>query len=178
MGDAINELRKAAIPLEAPLQGYQYAIRGAQKIPIHGGPGTNGTFNAINTTWGEGGISPVTVGSSFVQVVSFDGSNCPDTKTILTYSQSADPTSPWYADQTLMFSLKQWKTDEFCENQIAADPTTKVTALSESVSAGATAGAPVQLPNSTPGTQALPLALLIMLGLGFALSSRALPRQR
>lgn len=71
----------------------------------------------------------MTTGSSYVQVVSFDGDACPDTRTLLTYSQSADPTSPHYADQTRLFSKKQWVTERFCSSEIDKAPGLKVVTL-------------------------------------------------
>ena len=38
----------SAIPLDAPLREVQFETRGGEKIPIHGGPGDPGDFNAIN----------------------------------------------------------------------------------------------------------------------------------
>jgi hypothetical protein len=37
----------------------------------------------------------------------------PQVRTILTYPRSSDPTSPWYADQTTVFSAKRWITERF-----------------------------------------------------------------
>jgi acyl-homoserine-lactone acylase len=131
LGDAVSTLRKQGVPLDATLRGRQYAVRGSEKISIHGGPGDpQGTFNAINVGGLGGGVyGDIPHGSSFVQVVSFNGTTCPDTATILTYSQSTNPNSPYYADQTHMFSNKQWVTDEFCEGQILADPNLTVTTI-------------------------------------------------
>ena len=67
-------------------------MRGDERIPIHGGPGTAGVFNAINVgNPGEGGITNVPHGSSFVQAVQFVAGACPvEPRTILTYSQSTN----------------------------------------------------------------------------------------
>ncbi len=46
--------------------------------------------------------------------MSWTGSACPDVRTILTYSLSDNPRSPFFADQTKMFSKKQWVTERFC----------------------------------------------------------------
>jgi acyl-homoserine-lactone acylase len=40
--------------------------------------------------------------------------------TLLTYSQSDNPDSPRYADQTRLFSRRQWVTPYFCPAQVAA----------------------------------------------------------
>jgi len=46
-------------------------------------------------------------GSSYMQVVTFDAQG-PVADAVLSYSQSTDPASPHYADQTLRYSNKDW----------------------------------------------------------------------
>ena len=126
LADAVTDLQSAGIPLNAPLRGYQYEKRGDEKIPIHGGPGDpNGDFNAINVSWSadpaEPGYPNVPHGSSFVMVTSFNG-GCPDNRSILTYSESENPNSPYYADQTRMFSKKEWVDPPFCASEVNSDP--------------------------------------------------------
>jgi acyl-homoserine-lactone acylase len=114
-GDALNDLAAAHIPIDAPLGQHQFATRRGTKIPIHGGPGTDGDFNAINVKWVPGkGVSEPEHGSSYVQVVTWGRGSCPDARTILTYSQSTNPGSPFYNDQTKLFSKKKWVPDLFC----------------------------------------------------------------
>ena len=129
LADAVTDLRNAGIPLDAPLGQYQYEKRGADRIPIHGGPGDpNGDFNAINAPWVGSGPEPgypnVPHGSSFVMVTSFTG-GCPDDRSILTYSQSENPNSPYFADQTRMFSNKQWVDPPFCASELKNNPSLK-----------------------------------------------------
>jgi acyl-homoserine-lactone acylase len=126
LADAVTDLRGAGVPLDAPLRGYQYERRGDERIPIHGGPGDpNGDFNAINVSWSgnpaEPGYPNVPHGSSFVMVTSFTG-GCPDDRSILTYSQSENPASPYYADQTRMFSKKEWVDPPFCASEVNGNP--------------------------------------------------------
>ena len=67
LADAVNDLQLASIPLDAPLRDCQYEQRGDEKIPIHGGPGDLGVFNAINVAWVPAkGYPDVPHGSSFV----------------------------------------------------------------------------------------------------------------
>ena len=118
--DAIQDLRDSSIPLDAPLRGWQYERRGDERIPIHGGPGTVGVFNAINVPFVKGqGYPDVPHGSSFVQAVHVTG-GCPDVRTILTYSQSTNPNSPFSGDQTRMFSRKEWVDFPFCSKDVRA----------------------------------------------------------
>jgi acyl-homoserine-lactone acylase len=46
----------------------------------------------------------------------------PEARAFLTYSQSAEPDSPWFSDQTELFSQKQWRPILWNEADIAADP--------------------------------------------------------
>jgi Penicillin amidase len=53
----------------------------------------------------------------------------PRARTILTYSESANPASPHYTDQTVLFSHKQWVTERFTQAQITSDPQLTITIL-------------------------------------------------
>ena len=93
-----------------------------------------GAYNAINVVWDKdhGGWPDVPHGSSFVMVTSFSKEGCPQNRSILTYSLSVNPASPYYADQTRMFSRKQWVNPPFCESDITHAPGLKVTRLGPS----------------------------------------------
>ncbi|HEX8119652.1 MAG TPA: penicillin acylase family protein [Solirubrobacteraceae bacterium] len=158
--DAIADLRDAGIPLDAAPRAFQYAERGDERIPLHGGDAYTetgkeiGVFNVIEAPFVAGkGLEPVNFGSSFVGVTRFTG-GCPDSRTILTYSQSSDPTSPWYADQTRLFSRKAWVRPPFCEREILADPSLQVTRL------GAPRGTPAPAP-TVRGRGCLPARLRV-----------------
>ena len=86
------------------------------------GAGTLGVFNALAVVWDakKGYVGPLAHGSSFIQTVAFDGDGCPDARTILTYSQSTNPTSEHFSDQTALFSRSGWVTDRFCDGDVAA----------------------------------------------------------
>ena len=125
--DAIAELRDGGIPLDAPLGDHQYVTRNGERIPIGGGTDVLGMLNNIEALWTPGrGYTEVEHGSSYVQVVAFGQGSCPDTRTLMTYSQSADPTSPHHADQTRLFSQKRWVQERFCEQDIEKSPALKV----------------------------------------------------
>jgi acyl-homoserine-lactone acylase len=70
----------------------------------------------------------VNVGSTFIMATELTPRG-PRTRTILTYSESANPDSPHYTDQTVLFSRKQWVAERFTEAQINADPGLQVTTL-------------------------------------------------
>jgi acyl-homoserine-lactone acylase len=120
LGNAIADLNAASVPLDAPVGDVQYIVRGGRRIPIHGGPGDpHGQFNAIESPFVPGqGFGEVAGGSSYVQVVTWNDRPCPDAATILTYSQSADPRSRFFADQGPLFSRKQWVPVRFCRGDV------------------------------------------------------------
>ncbi len=178
LGRAVDEFNDLGLALDVTLREVQYEDRGdGEQIPIHGGPGTLGVFNAINVGWNSttGGWPDVSHGSSFVMAVQFtDG--CPITNAIVTYSQSEDVTSPWFKDQTRMFSDKQWNDMHYCEQDILADPNLTVTRVSQ---AGAVA--PIDEPSALPDGDTTPLPVtgggLVVLGLA-ALGAAAEVRRR
>ncbi len=119
----IKDLKGAHIPLDATPGDVQAVVHDGVRIPIHGGPGDpNGEFNAIGTTFTPGrGFGPILRGSSFVQVVSWNNGHCPTGGSILTYSQSDNPASPHFDDQTKLFSQKRWIPDRFCMASVLRD---------------------------------------------------------
>jgi acyl-homoserine-lactone acylase len=121
LADAVTDLQAAGIPLDAAYGDFHTATRGAERIPIHGGEGGQGVFNAISDVWNPAaGYDDVRAGSSFVMVTSFDpATKCPRDRSILTYSLSANPNSEHFADQTRMFSQKQWVDPPFCPGEVA-----------------------------------------------------------
>lgn len=115
---AASELDQRAIALDARWGDVQFAMRGAEKIPIHGADGNLGVLNVQMSRPVQGGLTPMH-GSSYVQVVSFDDQG-PVADAVLSYSQSTDPASPWFGDQTRMYSAKQWLRMPFTPDAIAA----------------------------------------------------------
>jgi acyl-homoserine-lactone acylase len=129
LGDAIQQLNTAHIPIDTTLGAVQYVSYHGSRITIPGGPGDpDGIFNAIYVDSEPGdSLTAPDSGSSFIQVVTWrKHAACPTGSTILTYSESSNPASPFYADQTKLFSKKQWLPDRFCQSQIDADPNLKV----------------------------------------------------
>lgn len=126
--DAVTFFTSQGVPLDAKTGDYQYVVRNGKKIPIHGGDYEPvGSFNAIYGPWKTGkGITDVTDGSSFIIAADMRGSKCPKVSTILTYSQSENPKSRHYADQTRLFSKKKWVTDRFCKSQQMKSPRLRV----------------------------------------------------
>jgi acyl-homoserine-lactone acylase len=52
----------------------------------------------------------------------FDSRGRPSGQSVLSYSQSENPDSPFYADQTRLFSQEKWLPMRFTEASIKADP--------------------------------------------------------
>jgi acyl-homoserine-lactone acylase len=126
--DTVSEFSTQSIPFTATRRHYQTVTRAGVKIPLHGGDyEPYGSFNTIWGPWVPGqGITEVSDGSSFIQAVHLNGSKCPKASMILTYSQSENPKSKHYADQTRLFSKKGWSADRFCPKQQKRSPGLKV----------------------------------------------------
>ena len=128
LADTVSELRTAGIPLNSPLAEHQFVVRNGKRIPVPGGTERLGVWNKVEPVWNasQGAYTEVTTGSSHIQAVGWDGSGCPVARTLLTYSQSENPDSPHYGDQTRLFSGEKWVTARFCEKDIQSSPVLKV----------------------------------------------------
>lgn len=130
LGEAVKTLNAYDIPLDAPLGDVQTEPRGSDRIPIHGGSGGDGIFNVIIATnfQPELGWTKVRTGSSFIMTVEFTDDG-PRSEGILTYSQSTNPDSPHYADQTWLYSQKGWDDLRFSEEAVISDALQTYTVL-------------------------------------------------
>ncbi|WP_339452574.1 bifunctional acylase PvdQ [Pseudomonas sp. EA_5y_Pfl2_R50] len=108
----------------------QVVSSGGQQTAIHGGPGTLGIYNAIQSVPREDGKLEVVSGTSYLQVVTFDDKG-PQAQGLLAFSLSSDPQSKYSRDQTEAFSKKQWSVLPFTEQQIKADPQYQVQSIRE-----------------------------------------------
>jgi acyl-homoserine-lactone acylase len=122
LAKAVHRLRTAGIPLDTSLGEVQGVTRNGHRIPLHGGPEDEGIFNKIEAAFaGARGYPEVTSwSSSWILAVEFTDSG-PRSRGILTYSLSANPDSPHYADQTRMFSHKEWLELPFREADVRSD---------------------------------------------------------
>ncbi|MBP9035167.1 MAG: penicillin acylase family protein [Pseudomonadales bacterium] len=116
----------AGIPLTARWGDVQFEVRNGERIPIHGGSGTSGVYNAIFTApqVQNGGLTPIVAGSSYIQAVTFR-SRGPEAYAILTYSQSSNPSSPHFADMTELYSRERWVALPYKQGDISSDPNFK-----------------------------------------------------
>ena len=106
---AAGQLSQLQIAPDASLASVVGEMRGDQRIPIHGGPAGTGVFNMIipeAPVPGQGWTS-IRHGSSWIMTVEFTEAG-PASQGVLTYSQSTDPTSEHFADQTELYAAKGW----------------------------------------------------------------------
>ncbi|MFF7446280.1 MULTISPECIES: penicillin acylase family protein [unclassified Streptomyces] len=137
LAGAVTELRTAGIPLDSPLGEHQFVVRGDRRMPVSGGTESLGVWNKVEPVWdpAHGGYTEVTTGSSYIQAVGWDGSlphtSCggtpsPVARTLLSYSQSSNPNSPHFSDQTRLYSQERWVRARFCEKDILSSPSLRV----------------------------------------------------
>ena len=138
---AVVRLDEAGLALDTPFGEAQFTRKGDQTIPIHGGLRFEGVTNLITyehlrtdlTPWvpraeelweqthlTEDGYQ-INYGTSFIMCMQFTDEG-PEGRALLSYSQSAESSSPWWDDQTQMFSNKQWRPMLWHEEDIVADP--------------------------------------------------------
>lgn len=110
LAHAVKLLRDAGVALDVPLGQVQYVTRNGERIPIPGGTNPDGVLNIIRAPFdAKAGAYPKVTGgsSSWIQVTEFTADG-PKSRGVLTYSESPNPASPHYADQTRIFSRGQW----------------------------------------------------------------------
>ncbi|MEM8491608.1 MAG: penicillin acylase family protein [Pseudomonadota bacterium] len=117
---ARSRLEANGVPIDANWGDIQYLERGADRVAIHGGDGVMGVYGAIAASLREGGYVNPRGGNSYIQAVTWDESVCPIADVVLVPSQSTDPESPHFADQTRLYSAKEWLRFPFCEADIQA----------------------------------------------------------
>ncbi|WP_214324397.1 penicillin acylase family protein [Nonomuraea sediminis] len=125
LADAVLRFQTNRIPPTlTPGQAQRY-----QSIPIPGCTEGEGCFDRVRMRGplgADGRYPEVDTGSSFMMAVELTPAG-PRTRTVLTYSLSANPASPHHTDQTSLFSRGQWVTERFTPAEIAADPHVSVT---------------------------------------------------
>jgi acyl-homoserine-lactone acylase len=144
---AVGHLGTAGVALDAPLGSVQWAVRGEDRVPVHGGLEAEGVLNILSPTsalasglpvdsleplpappapvpgragLAEGGYQ-VDYGTSFLMAVELTGDG-PVGVGLLAYGQSGDPASPHHRDGTEAFAAKQLRPLLFRDADIDADP--------------------------------------------------------
>ncbi len=146
--DAMDALTNNGHSPDVRLGAVQRILIGGEPIPIPGGPGCSGVLNLMEFgPLTPSGYDPSAIeGSSYTQVVTWEeGRVVADA--ILPISQSADPSSPHSADQTRVFSRKDWIRLPFYPQEIDTDSQLSEIHLRHSGSQTAAAGSssPVNL---------------------------------
>ena len=121
MAQALANLEANGVEPDAPWSEVQFLERNGENVPIHGGDGGMGVYGAISAGMSQGGYVNPRSGNSYIQAVTWDESECPIADVILVPSQSTDPDSPYFADQTKLYSDKRWVRFPFCEQDIEAN---------------------------------------------------------
>ncbi len=132
LATAQKKLTDAGLALDARWGDVQFAERNGERIGIPGAVGRHGVFSYIVTGFTEEkGYTPIHHGNSYIQVIGWDEDGNLDARGLLTYSQSPEPESPHYSDQTELYSRGEWIDFPFTEEEIQADPNLRVLTLQE-----------------------------------------------
>ena len=117
LANSVDLLTEMGIELNKPWGELQYTTKQGIKIPIHGSYQFG--FSIIESVlMPQKGYSIISKGNSYLQVVGFNDTACPDAQVLLTYSQSSDPKSEHYADSTQLYSQKLWTNAPYCDDEI------------------------------------------------------------
>ena len=126
LADAVLNLRAHHVALDATYGDVQHATRGGVAIPI---PGCDtGCLNVIDTAGMGTDTDPLDAapygevidGSSLVMTTELTPTG-PVSEGIVTYSQASNPTSPWSANMTTLYSQGNWVPLAFTPTELKAD---------------------------------------------------------
>lgn len=149
LATAVFRLNEAGVPIDAPLGEIQYRIRDGERIPTLGGNYIEGVIAVATYSGGNSTLLPrpaqaevihdrtglteegyyVNNGNSWILALSY-GDDGPEARAILTYSESENPESPHFADQSHLYAETQLRPVLFTEAQIASDPELEILHLS------------------------------------------------
>lgn len=145
---AVHRLGEAGIPVDAALGDVQYRLKDDERIPTLGGNYIEGTISVATFRSGNTTLLPIheqgpvisdntgltdegyyiNNGNSWVLALSFTDDG-PEAKAIMTYSESENPESPHFADQSHLYVGGEFRPVLFTEADIAADPELEVVHL-------------------------------------------------
>lgn len=135
------QLDAVGIPVDATYRDTQFLIRGSDRYPVPGATYYEGVIQIANYQPGNGTLlapvphptdvnllSSLTTdgyhmndGNSFVLAAALTDAG-PRARALLVYSQSEDPSSPHFADQTVAYGDERLRPVLYTEAEIAADP--------------------------------------------------------
>ncbi|MFK7898941.1 MAG: penicillin acylase family protein [Myxococcota bacterium] len=124
LAQTVEHYAELEIPLNAAWGDVHFDTRqDGSIIPIHGGSGGSGVYNAISVRSPVQGVgfTPILGGSSYIQTVDLTRRG-PRARAIVTYSQSTNVESPHFSDMTELFSNKGWVDMPFRQSEIRKDP--------------------------------------------------------
>jgi acyl-homoserine-lactone acylase len=149
---AVQKLQAAGLPVDVTLGDAQFALRNGTKVPIHGGNSFDGTTNVVG--FGSPGsivdpafdelnrevVAPnsqlarigadtgylINNGTSFLLALAFTDDG-PEARVFLNYSDTEDRRDPNYVEATQRFSVKDWRTVAWTDQQIERQQTDKET---------------------------------------------------
>ena len=142
LAEAEAMLKEAGFELDIALGELQRGHRSNEVFPVHGGNRHEGIANLqVTTSRGDNPTETpiftgsddyvgdseslsnsgynVVHGSSFIMTLSYTDEG-PEAEAILSYSQSGDPESPYFSDQTALYRDKTWRKILFKPEAIAA----------------------------------------------------------
>ncbi len=121
----------------------QYSDKNGGRISIHGGGAYEGIANVVSFSPNSPTLEPfaspekikgsryltkegypINYGTSFIMALEFTAAG-PRAQAFLTYSQSGDPASAQFYDQTQLFSEKKWRRILYTDAEIKSDPNLK-----------------------------------------------------
>jgi acyl-homoserine-lactone acylase len=138
---AILRMRSLGFAPDVRLDAVQYTEKGTDRIPVPGSTEDVGIANLIEYTAVPGssrepvldGGTPVpgsdlttkgymvNFGTSFLLTIGYTAQGL-DARCILTFSESTDPASPHFADQTRLFAQEKLRECRYAETSITSDP--------------------------------------------------------
>ena len=118
LAKAVRNLAAQNVPFELPLSSIQVALVPGEAIPIHGGDADD-IYNVTDGVLAQG-KKVVRAGASYVAIVSYDEAGV-SVESVLSYGQSSNPQSPYYSEETHMFSNKEWTQLPFKKADINAN---------------------------------------------------------
>jgi acyl-homoserine-lactone acylase len=149
MAQAVLNMRRAKVALNAPLGSVQYAQKGSLRIPVPGSGQNTGILNIVDfvypgLTLEQPPVNGLPVpgsdltsagyvvddGTSFLLAVGFTAHG-PVARAILTFSESGNPASPHYADQTRLFGGGRLLPVLFSARAIASDHALQIEDVSQ-----------------------------------------------
>lgn len=117
LGEAVAEVTKKCGAVDVAWGDVYRLRRGSVDLPVSGLTTDYGAFRVVGYEEDKDGKFAARGGDSYVMAVEF--TSPPTAYSVVAYSQSNDPKSPHFADQTRLFADEKWKRAWFTEEDIA-----------------------------------------------------------